>query len=162
MRLSRNDDLTGKFICIIKRFSQLKKKMKVSQEPLSLTDILKDKTFTVPLYQREYSWSLDQVSDLFYDIIDTDNGGHFLGSLLLYKDGDTTKMEIVDGQQRVTTLFIFLYALLQNFEGSGKTKAIERIKTLLFVIDPDDLSDDFLGSDPRLETGKRDKKLLNQ
>ena len=160
MRLSRNDDLTGKFICIIKRFSQLKKKMKVSQEPLSLTDILKDKTFTVPLYQREYSWSLDQVSDLFYDIIDTDNGGHFLGSLLLYKDGDTTKMEIVDGQQRVTTLFIFLYALLQNFEGSGKTKAIERIKTLLFVIDPDDLSDDFLGSDPRLETGKRDKKLF--
>ena len=85
--------------------------MKVSQEPLSLTDILKDKTFTVPLYQREFSWSLDQVSDLFYDIMDTDDSGHFLGSLLLYNDENTTRMEIVDGQQRMTSLYASLNGL---------------------------------------------------
>lgn len=102
--------------------------MKVSQEPLSLTDILKDKTFTVPLYQREYSWSLDQVSDLFYDIFETDDDGHFLGSLLLYKKENNSRMEIVDGQQRMTTLFILLFSILKTLEPSGKTKAIERVK----------------------------------
>ena len=44
--------------------------MKVSQEPINLGDVLKDKQFIVPLYQREYSWSLEQISDLFYDIAD--------------------------------------------------------------------------------------------
>ena len=134
--------------------------MKVSQEPVSITDILKNKTFTVPLYQREYSWSLDQVSDLFYDMLESDNDGHFLGSLLLYNEDNNLRMEIVDGQQRMTTLFILLFSILKILEPSAKTKAIERVRTLLFVIDPNDLSDDFTGSEPRLETGKRDKKLF--
>jgi len=133
--------------------------MKVSQEPVKLTDILKDKTFTVPLYQREYSWTLDQVSDLFYDIEEIDNDGHFLGSLLLYMASDK-KMEIVDGQQRMTTFFLLLFALYDKLKDTDKSKAIERISTLLFVIDPNDLSDDVTISEPRLETGKRDKKLF--
>lgn len=133
--------------------------MKVSQEPVKLTDILKDKTFTVPLYQREYSWTLDQVSDLFYDIEEIDEDGHFLGSLLLYMSNDK-KMEIVDGQQRMTTFFLLLFALHDILKDSDKSKAIERISSLLFVIDPNDLSDDVTSSEPRLETGKRDKKLF--
>lgn len=133
--------------------------MKVSQEPVALTDILKDKTFTVPLYQREYSWSLDQVSDLFYDIQETDNDGHFLGSLLVYMSGNK-KLEIVDGQQRMTTFFLLLFSILEKLKDSDKSKAIERVNTLLFVIDPNDLSDDATSSEPRLETGKRDKKLF--
>tara|TARA_B100001939_G_scaffold328735_1_gene324330 strand:+ start:282 stop:479 length:198 start_codon:yes stop_codon:yes gene_type:complete len=61
--------------------------MKVTQEPISITDILKDKSFVIPVFQREYSWNLEQVSDLFYDILDTSKEeSHFLGSLLLYKD----------------------------------------------------------------------------
>jgi uncharacterized protein with ParB-like and HNH nuclease domain len=134
--------------------------MKVSQEPIKISDILKDKTFTVPLYQREYSWTLEQVSDLFYDIWESDEDGHFLASLLLYQTGDKNKMEIVDGQQRMTTIFLLLLSILKNLEDSNKQKAIERINTLLFVIDPNDLSEDTESSEPRLETGKRDKKLF--
>ena len=52
-------------------------------------------------------------------------------------------MEIVDGQQRMTTLFLLLLSILKALNGSDKTKAIERINSLLFVIDPNDLSDDF-------------------
>ncbi len=134
--------------------------MKVSQEPIKITDILKDKTFTVPLYQREYSWNLEQVSDLYYDIADSEDDGHFLGSLLLYQSENAKKMEIVDGQQRMTTLFLLLFSILKALNGTDKTKAIERINSLLFVIDPNDLSDDFSSSEPRLETGKRDKYLF--
>jgi uncharacterized protein with ParB-like and HNH nuclease domain len=134
--------------------------MKVSQEPVKITDILKDKTFTVPLYQREYSWNLEQVSDLYYDIADSDDNGHFLGSLLLYDLENSLKMEIVDGQQRMTTLFLLLFSTLKALINSDKMKAIERINSLLFIIDPNDLSDDISSSEPRLETGKRDKKLF--
>lgn len=134
--------------------------MKVSQEPIKISDILKDKTFTVPPYQREYSWTLEQVSDLFYDILESDEDGHFLASLLLYQTGDKNKMEIVDGQQRMTTIFLLLLSILKHLEDSSKQRAIERINTLLFVIDPNNLSEDTESSEPRLETGKRDKKLF--
>lgn len=134
--------------------------MKVSQEPIKIADILKDKTFTVPLYQREYSWNLEQVSDLYYDIADSENDGHFLGSLLLYHADNSKKMEIVDGQQRMTTLFLLLFSVLKALRNSDKTKAIERINSLLFVIDPNDLSNNISSSEPRLETGKRDKYLF--
>lgn len=134
--------------------------MKVSQEPIKISDILKDKTFTVPLYQREYSWNLEQVSDLFYDISDSEDEGHFLGSLLLYQSEDINHMEVVDGQQRMTTLFLLLFSILKKLNGSDKTKAIERINSLLFIIDPNDLSDDITSSEPRLETGKRDRYLF--
>jgi hypothetical protein len=134
--------------------------MKVSQEPIKISDILKDKTFNVPLYQREYSWNLEQVSDLYYDISDSEDDGHFLGSLLLFQTDNLKKMEIVDGQQRMTTLFLLLFSILKALNGSDKTKAIERINSLLFVIDPNDLSNDISSSEPRLETGKRDKYLF--
>jgi hypothetical protein len=134
--------------------------MKVSQEPIKISDILKDKTFNVPLYQREYSWNLEQVSDLYYDISDSEDDGHFLGSLLLFQTDNLKKMEIVDGQQRMTTLFLLLFSILKTLNGSDKTKAIERINSLLFVIDPNDLSNDTSSSEPRLETGKRDKYLF--
>jgi uncharacterized protein with ParB-like and HNH nuclease domain len=134
--------------------------MTVSQKPEKITDILKDKIFSIPLFQREFSWNLEQVSDLFYDIKDTDETGHFLGSLLLFNDIDSKKMEIVDGQQRMTTLFLLLFSLLKKLDDSDKAKAIERIKTLLFIIDPNDLSEETSLSEPRMETGRRDKTLF--
>lgn len=135
--------------------------MKVSQEPVKLSDVLKDKAFIVPLYQREYSWTLDQVSDLYYDLLDSnDKNGHFFGSLLMYDDKIKEKMEVIDGQQRLTTLFLLLFSILKKLEGTGKSKATERIKELLFIIDPHSLSDDITISEPRLETGKRDKILF--
>ncbi|MCO8055286.1 DUF262 domain-containing protein [Acinetobacter towneri] len=135
--------------------------MKVSQEPVKLSDVLKDKAFIVPLYQREYSWTLDQVSDLFYDLLDSDEkNGHFFGSLLIYDDKNREKMEVIDGQQRLTTLFILLFSILKKLEGTEKNKAINVINKLLFIIDPHSLSDDITLSEPRLETGKRDKILF--
>lgn len=135
--------------------------MKVSQEPIKLSDVLKDKTFVVPLYQREYSWTLDQVSDLFYDLVDSDDkNGHFFGSLLIYDDKNRSNMEVIDGQQRLTTLFLLLFSILNKLNGTGKNQAINVINKLLFIIDPHSLSDDITLSEPRLETSKRDKVLF--
>lgn len=134
--------------------------MKVSQEPQKLANIVLDKKFRVPLYQREYSWTLEQVSDIFYDIFDSEGDGHFLGSLLLYDLDNSNEMEIVDGQQRITTLFLMLFSSLKALKGSTYSKAMDRINSLLFVTDPNNLSENISTSEPRLETGKRDKTLF--
>ena len=82
--------------------------MKVTQSPNSLEQVLGNFNFEVPLYQREYSWELEQVSDLFYDIDNAqEDEGYFLGSILLYVKDETKKlMEVIDGQQRLTTIFL--------------------------------------------------------
>src|ERR1035437_4646227 len=103
--------------------------MKVTQEPVTLDKVLGDFNFQVPLYQREFSWELEQVSDLYYDIESSQKGnGHFLGSVLLYSKDEAKKlMEIIDGQQRLTTIFLILYSIKKAIASTEYTKAIEAI-----------------------------------
>lgn len=135
--------------------------MKVTQEPTTLLKVLADFNFQVPLYQREYSWDLEQVSDLFYDIdASSDSAGHFLGSLLLYSaDNENRLMEVIDGQQRLTTLFLLLYSIKRAIKGTEHTKAIEIINGLLYQRSRR-LAVDDRGEEPRLTTGKRDRRLF--
>jgi len=135
--------------------------MKVTQSPVTLGLVLSDLNFEVPLYQREYSWELEQVSDLFYDI-DTaaEEEGYFLGSILLYvKDADKKLMEVIDGQQRLTTIFLILYTIKKAIAGTQYPKAIDGINNLLYQRTKSLLIED-AGEEPRLTTGKRDKKLF--
>lgn len=69
------------------------------------------KQITVPIYQRNYSWNVDQVKELLDDLIGSMQSGrpHFLGCLILQDEkNDESKCEVVDGQQRITTVFLTL------------------------------------------------------
>jgi hypothetical protein len=75
--------------------------------------------FTIPRYQRPYSWTTEQSEELFQDLIramdnfneaDDNLPPYFLGSILLSK-GDESQAEIIDGQQRLTTLTMLLAAI---------------------------------------------------
>ena len=75
--------------------------------------------FKIPLYQRPYAWTTEQAEELFDDLITFAGSGgehledlnpYFLGSIVLIK-GDEPDAEIVDGQQRLTTLAILLSAI---------------------------------------------------
>jgi hypothetical protein len=75
--------------------------------------------FSIPDYQRPYSWTIEQAGDLLDDLLDalgdgnTPVGGlnpYFLGSVVLIK-GQTPHAEVVDGQQRLTTLTILISAI---------------------------------------------------
>ena len=63
--------------------------------------------FAVPRYQREYVWKKTNWEDLFDDI-HTNPPGHFLGSIICINRSDDVcqiqEVELVDGQQRLTTL----------------------------------------------------------
>lgn len=70
--------------------------------------------YKVPPYQREYSWHKPQWEDLFEDLIDAE-GPHFLGTIItLDQTTDTLAeniLQVVDGQQRLTTLTLLLAAV---------------------------------------------------
>ena len=71
--------------------------------------------FEIPSYQRPYSWDTEQVGALLSDLLDAmerdDETPYFLGSIVLIKEDDSSKSEVVDGQQRLTTLSILFCVL---------------------------------------------------
>ncbi len=72
--------------------------------------------YKVPLYQRPYAWTKDQWEDLFEDVVGLENDKiHFLGSIVVVPEGEhrlgVNYFQIVDGQQRIATLLIWLSAI---------------------------------------------------
>lgn len=87
-----------------------------------IKDIFSDEyQFRIPDYQRPYSWTTEQAGDLLNDVLDamrefqtnssTDSAFYFLGSVVLIKNDRIPYSDVVDGQQRLTTLTILFSAL---------------------------------------------------
>lgn len=92
--------------------------IEASEKPV--LDIFCDKyLFRIPSYQRPYAWTIEQVSELLDDItVACGETGevaaaspYFLGSIVLIKDPQKPEADVVDGQQRLTTLTILLSVL---------------------------------------------------
>lgn len=85
----------------------------VDQYPVSSIFSIQDNTvYKIPKYQREYKWGYKDWSLLFEDIIGNEDG-YFLGSFICVSDstlGEST-LELIDGQQRFTSLSLVLLAL---------------------------------------------------
>ena len=88
--------------------------------------------FVIPEYQRPYSWSDDEIITLFEDLWDfsierTHNDGaksYFLGCIVSYEEDG--KRQIIDGQQRITSLFLLLRAVFSMLEQEeNKTEEVE-------------------------------------
>lgn len=92
-----------------------------------LTDTLKDgvrKTFVIPEYQRPYSWDKEKCDILWNDVKDfyadnlNNHEEYFLGSIVSCVDKDG--ISIIDGQQRLTSLFLILRAFYSKLEKMHK------------------------------------------
>lgn len=68
--------------------------------------------YFIPKYQREYTWSYTDWYNLYSDLLENDEG-YFFGSIICINTGDSTypKLEVIDGQQRLITLCLFLAAI---------------------------------------------------
>ncbi|MEQ6121975.1 DUF262 domain-containing protein [Reichenbachiella sp. MALMAid0571] len=83
---------------------------------VSLSDVIGNgKTYTVPPYQRDYSWKRDQWEDLWNDIliIESSNSVHYMGSIVLQNMGDK-HFHVIDGQQRFSTLTLIVLAIINQ------------------------------------------------
>ncbi len=81
--------------------------------------------FDIPPYQRPYAWTEEQTGKLFDDIYDAyadrdlSEDNYFLGSIVLIKDEVMPHADVIDGQQRLTTLTIFLSVLASRLPDGG-------------------------------------------
>ena len=93
--------------------------------------------YSIPVYQRNYEWSAEQCEKLFEDILQAHelDRFHFTGSVvyaLLTRENKIDYYVIIDGQQRLTTIYILIKALIDTAE----TDAIkETLNSVLFNID---------------------------
>ncbi len=112
----------------------------IASDVLSLNELFENKFFIVPIYQREYSWdtnSKDQEVNKFWEDIvqkffdeeleDDDNpcsekvSDYFLGSIIVCPPDEKAenRFELIDGQQRLTTIFLFAKAVINFAESEG-------------------------------------------
>ena len=100
-------------------------------------DLFNNNIFKVPYYQRGYSWDEEQVTDLIDDIELINNKDHYIGTVNVKEVGNVkglakkfTKYEIVDGQQRLTTLIIFLDLIAKELSLIGTDEAKKLSKNI--------------------------------
>lgn len=84
--------------------------MIIEKDIISINDLLKMNKLQIPNYQRPYKWKIKNVNQLIDDILfHKDKQGYCLGTLVLHNDKEN--LNIVDGQQRVITIFLLAYCL---------------------------------------------------
>jgi hypothetical protein len=85
--------------------------------PEGIGHAISDNTLAVPIYQRSYAWEEEHVQELFGDLANAIADGdeeYFLGSIVVTKGKDGL-LEVVDGQQRLTTITILIAAVRDYF-----------------------------------------------
>lgn len=102
--------------------------MKIDAKARHCLEVLTKWKVRLPLYQRPYVWQsaavklLDDVRDHIAEIADDEDIGYFVGNILLVADeDDQDTVDLVDGQQRLTTLFIAIAYLKEQLKKSADT-----------------------------------------
>ncbi|GAB4532038.1 MAG: DUF262 domain-containing protein [Pleurocapsa sp.] len=120
-----------------------------------------DFVFNIPNYQRPYAWTTEQTEQLLIDLIDALEdetieidkvAPYFLGNIVLIKPTNNSKSEVVDGQQRLTTLTILFAVLRELLKDNDLTK---------YICQPEDK---FEGTPerPRLKLRERDRDFFEK
>lgn len=115
-------------------------------------DLISNKKFRVPAYQRAYAWEQDHVTSLLSDLEDAISNKekeYFLGSVVV-TSGGTNRFEVVDGQQRLTTISLVINAIKTVFSLDGDNQMV------------DSLQADFLTSLDRKTRENEPKLILNE
>ena len=84
-----------------------------------------DKIYKIPKYQREYTWGINDWDALFNDVTENELG-YFLGSYICVNNGSLqgTILEIIDGQQRFSTLMLLLTAMMLPLASTTRTPSL--------------------------------------
>jgi uncharacterized protein with ParB-like and HNH nuclease domain len=117
-----------------------------------------DFEYVIPPYQRPYAWNTEQAVELFDDLYDfyqnEKEESYFLGSIVLIKDENIPYSEVIDGQQRLTTLTILLAVLTDFFDGEDRSDFFS------YILEPGRRSQG-IESKPRLTLRERDKQFFS-
>ncbi len=94
--------------------------MRFGLEPIA--HLLQDRQLAVPIYQRSYSWTREEVDEFWEDVrtaLQQPNPEYFLGTIVLSREGVEGRSTIIDGQQRLATTAILLAGIRDEFHRRG-------------------------------------------
>lgn len=101
------------------------------------------KQFIIPIYQRKYSWTINQCKQLWSDILraahDENMKGHFIGSVVyvekgIYQISSIPQLLVIDGQQRLTTLTILLRAFAKVIDERNEEFEMTKKKLINYYL----------------------------
>ena len=116
-----------------------------------------DYQFTIPEYQRPYSWTTEETEKLFEDLYKAfkdDDKSYFLSSIIL--SGKDKKYDVIDGQQRLTTLTI-LWAVLGH---NAKDEKIHEQDLRKYILQEKDVTREEIEDNPRLHLRTQDRSFF--
>lgn len=135
------------------------KQLEASEKPLNKV-LCRDYEFSIPDYQRPYSWGIDESVQLLSDVAEAMDESevepYFLGSIVLVKDPSDARAQVIDGQQRLTTVSI-LVAVLRDLSTEDDDKSAfngflrEEGNSILN-----------LSAKPRLSLRRRDRRFFHE
>jgi uncharacterized protein with ParB-like and HNH nuclease domain len=112
-------------------------------KPLDRTikDILGTNFYRIPRFQRPYSWEKEHIEEFWTDTIATDAQDYFIGSMVFFSaTRDKQTLNVVDGQQRLTTITLILCALRDKLNQLGFRDLAVGIQQLINRTDIDNVS----------------------
>ena len=111
--------------------------------------LFEGKTYRIPDYQRGYAWESEQLNDFLEDLEVLPSGSthrHYTGTIVLHRKDKKLQwdkhdkcyevFEVVDGQQRLTTIVILLDAIRREFDDIGEIDIAQGVMNILTLIDP--------------------------
>lgn len=86
--------------------------------PLSIFDLLNENNYLIPLYQRNFSWTDTELTQLIIDVLDSikeRRTEYFIGTLVVSKNKNEHEYSIIDGQQRFTAVLLIILAIQNEY-----------------------------------------------
>jgi uncharacterized protein with ParB-like and HNH nuclease domain len=97
--------------------------------PISIKDLLAgEKNYSIPLYQRNFAWTYDEIGQIVIDILDSiksSRENYYIGTLVVSDKSGV--FSIIDGQQRITALLLICLAIQNEYEDSIESKYVKSI-----------------------------------
>ncbi len=140
-------------------------RLTTNSQETTLGDLLSIGTslYLIPFFQREYRWAPDKVNNLLQDILNVVDGltdKHFLGAVIVHgrraNPTDPKVFEVIDGQQRLTTAFLFLAALVKFLAANKEYDEASRITQNYLQI-----GRDYKNSNLRIHSSRLDRSMIS-
>jgi hypothetical protein len=104
--------------------------MKIESAEQQIRTLLSSAYYRIPRFQRPYSWTRENIQDFWDDIVRDRPADYFIGSMVMFRDGDQ-RYGVVDGQQRLTTITLLLAAVRNALAEAGYEDLAHGIQGLI-------------------------------
>jgi hypothetical protein len=105
--------------------------MNITPKDVRIRTIFQSSFYKIPRFQRPYSWDRGNIEDFWSDALGSGREGYFIGSMVMFGHKGEQDLFVVDGQQRLTTITIFLAALRDTLLDAGENDLAQGIQNVM-------------------------------